>query len=112
MIRSFKDRVCSFLGYIELYLSFRGLTILDSTLNEVNISLQVTTTKDDVVYVHVLDFKEETLEIPGFESKVKSAVFFDDDSKAEVKKTKEGIIISLPAEKRKPIDTIVVLTLK
>jgi hypothetical protein len=43
---------------------------------------------------------------------VKSAVFFDDASKAEVKKTKEGIIISLPAEKRKPIDTIVVLTLK
>jgi len=71
-----------------------------------------TTSKGNVVYVHILDHQGETLEIQGIESKVKSAVFFDDDSKAEVKKTKEGLIITLPAEKRKPIDTIVVLTLK
>ena len=70
------------------------------------------TSKDNKVYVHVLDLEEESLEIAGFEAKVKSAIFFDDASKAEVKKTKKGIIISLPAEKRKPIDTIVVLTLK
>ncbi len=71
-----------------------------------------TTSKGNVVYVHILDHQGETLEIQGIESKVKSAMFFDDDSKAEVKKTKEGLIITLPAEKRKPIDTIVVLTLK
>jgi alpha-L-fucosidase len=71
-----------------------------------------TTSKGDVVYVHVLDHTGETLEIPGITSKLKSAVFFDDGSKAGIKKTGEGIILSLPAEKRKPIDTIVVLTLR
>jgi alpha-L-fucosidase len=70
------------------------------------------TTKDKVLYVHVLDLEGETLEIKGIEAKVKEAVFFDDESKAEVKKTREGIILTIPAEKRKPIDTIVVLTLK
>ncbi|MCK5066788.1 MAG: alpha-L-fucosidase [Bacteroidales bacterium] len=71
-----------------------------------------TTTKGNVVYVHVLDHKGGKLEIPGMESKVKSAVFFDDGSSAEVKKTKKGVVITLPAEKLKPIDTIVVLTMK
>jgi len=70
------------------------------------------TSKGKVLYVHILDLEEEILEIPGFGSTVKSAVFFDDGSKAEVKKTRDGITLSIPAEKRKPIDTIVVLTLK
>ena len=70
------------------------------------------TSKGNVLYVHVLDLEGEILEIQGIEAKVKSAAFFDDGSKAEVKKTKEGIILTIPADKRKAIDTIVVLTLK
>jgi hypothetical protein len=44
-IRSREDRVYSYLGLIELYLSFRGLTILDSTLLDINCSLGVSCTK-------------------------------------------------------------------
>lgn len=47
-IRKHLDRVCSFLGYIELYLSFRGLTLLDSTIVVINTSLGVNITKNDV----------------------------------------------------------------
>ncbi|MFW9903441.1 MAG: hypothetical protein ACFFFH_03850 [Candidatus Thorarchaeota archaeon] len=47
-IKSLKDRVCSYLGFIELYLTFRGLTILDSTLDEINSFFDVIITKNDV----------------------------------------------------------------
>ncbi|MHA2246800.1 MAG: hypothetical protein ACXADY_17785 [Candidatus Hodarchaeales archaeon] len=42
------DRFCCFLGYIELYLAFRGLTLLDSTLSEINNSKSLNLTKDQV----------------------------------------------------------------
>jgi hypothetical protein len=47
-IKSLKDRVCSYLGFIELYLTFRGLTLLDSTLDEINSYFDVIITKNDV----------------------------------------------------------------
>ena len=47
-INSYEDRVCSYLGYIELYLTFRGLTLLDSTLKEINRYLHVDLNKNDV----------------------------------------------------------------
>jgi hypothetical protein len=47
-INSYEDRVCSYLGYIELYLTFRGLTLLDSTLKEISCYLHVDITKHDV----------------------------------------------------------------
>ena len=47
-IKSEVDRVTSFLGYIELYLAFRGLTILNSTLEEINSSLCINLTKNSV----------------------------------------------------------------
>ena len=43
-----EDRFCCFLGFIELYLAFRGLTLLDSTLSEINNSKSLNLTKDDV----------------------------------------------------------------
>jgi len=71
-----------------------------------------TTRKGNVVYVHVLDHPGGSLEITGFEPKIKSARFFDDDSKAEVKKTKEGVLLTIPKEKLQDIDTVIILTLK
>jgi len=47
-IKSEEDRICSFLGYIELYLAFRGLTLLNSTLEEINHSLHINLTKNSV----------------------------------------------------------------
>jgi len=70
------------------------------------------TQKDDQVYVHYLGKEATTLELEGYAPKIKSATFFDDGSKAEVKKHKEGLSIRVPADKVKPMDTIIVLTLK
>ena len=47
-IKTHQDRVSSYLGYIELYLTFRGLTLLDSTIIEINKSLNVDLSKNDV----------------------------------------------------------------
>jgi hypothetical protein len=47
-VKSEEDRICAYLGYIELYLAFRGLTILDSTLQEINIRLSAYITKNNV----------------------------------------------------------------
>lgn len=72
------------------------------------------TQKEDVVYVHVLDPGEGSIEIEGYLPKIKSAEFFDDGSKAEVKVKKGmgGLVLTIPAEKIKPIDTIIKLTLR
>jgi alpha-L-fucosidase len=70
------------------------------------------TTKGNLVYVHVLEHKGGAIEIPGFAPKLKSAVYFDDQSEAVVKRTKEGTILTVPKEKLKPVDTVIVLTLK
>ena len=47
-IKTFKDRACSYLGFIELYLTFRGLTLLDSTLTEINEFFDVNITKNEI----------------------------------------------------------------
>ncbi|MFX0013997.1 MAG: hypothetical protein ACFE98_05355 [Candidatus Hermodarchaeota archaeon] len=47
-IKSIKSRVSSYLGFIELYLTFRGLTILDSTLDEINDFFALDITKNEV----------------------------------------------------------------
>ena len=70
------------------------------------------TTKGNTVYVHVLDPGEGSIEIEGYMPKVKSATLFDDGSKVRVKKGNKGVVITIPPEKVKPIDTIVVLTLR
>ena len=70
------------------------------------------TTRGNTVYVHVLDPGEGSIEIEGFMPKVKSATLFDDGSKVQVKKGDTGVVLTIPPEKVKPIDTIVVLTLK
>lgn len=47
-LTSEEDRICSYLGFIELYLTFRGLTLLESTLKEINRSLYANLNKNDV----------------------------------------------------------------
>jgi alpha-L-fucosidase len=71
-------------------------------------------TKGNTVFVHVLDPGEGAIEIEGYLPKIKSAKFFDDGSKVEVKVKKgmSGLVLSIPADKIKPIDTIIVLTLR
>lgn len=65
-----------------------------------------TTQKGNTVYVHVLNLEEETLELPSFDQKIKSIRFFDDDTKVKFKKTANGVLLQLPADKRNEVDTI------
>ncbi len=71
-----------------------------------------TTQKGNMVYIHVLDHPGGELLISPFFSKIKSARFFEDGSEVSVKKSNEGIILSLPKEKLQNIDTVIVLELK
>ncbi len=47
-VKSYEERVSLYLGFIELYLNFRGLTILSSTLEEINFSLGLSITKNEI----------------------------------------------------------------
>ena len=71
-----------------------------------------TTTKGNKIYVHVLDYTGSSIEIPGVDpDHLQSAVYFDDNSRADVKKNRDGITLTIQEEKLKPIDTIIVLTM-
>ncbi len=71
-----------------------------------------TTQKGNLVYIHILDHPEGELLIPDYTPKIKSARYFDDGSEVSVKKSKEGIVLTLPKEKLQNIDTVIVLELK
>lgn len=67
------------------------------------------TQKGNKIFLHVLDYNKETLTVAKLPKKVKSATFFDDQSKVIFKDTKEGIVLNIPNSKKKPIDTIILL---
>jgi alpha-L-fucosidase len=71
-----------------------------------------TVTKGNSIYIHVLDYRGRDIEIRDIPTdKLRSAVYFDDGSRADVKRSEDGITLSIPKKKLKPIDTIIVLTM-
>jgi len=72
-----------------------------------------TTMKDNKIYIHVLDYPGSFIDIRGVDpDRLRSAVYFDDESRADVKRSQDGITLTIPEEKLKPIDTIIVLTMR
>lgn len=71
----------------------------------------VTTLKENMVYLHLLDLDDETLQIPQFERKLKSVRFFRDDSPVEFSANNGKVTLNIPFEKRKPLETILVFEL-
>ncbi|TVP52832.1 MAG: alpha-L-fucosidase [Mongoliibacter sp.] len=69
----------------------------------------VTTQKDNKVFVHLLAWKDQSILIPNIDKKVKSAKLLSDMSNIKFSESKEGIILTIPYEKRKPLETIIVL---
>jgi alpha-L-fucosidase len=69
----------------------------------------VTTAKGNKVFVHLMGDSDENLLINDFGKKIKKSYLFDDQSPVVFKQTEFGIAIKVPTEKRKSIDTIVVL---
>ncbi|MCZ6899547.1 MAG: alpha-L-fucosidase [Bacteroidetes bacterium] len=59
------------------------------------------------VYIHILDLTDETLLIPDYQADPKTITFFDDGSKVEFEQSDYGLLLRVPKEKRKPIDTII-----
>lgn len=72
----------------------------------------VTTTNGKKVYVHILDWMDESLIIPSWGDKIKSARFFRDQSPIKFAQNEFGITLKIPKEKWNAIDTIIELELK
>jgi alpha-L-fucosidase len=71
----------------------------------------VTTRKGDTVYVHVLDWPDETLALPRLPGKVLSGRFVKDGSRAAFAEDAGGVRVTIPAGVRDEIDTVVALTI-
>ncbi|WP_020526695.1 alpha-L-fucosidase [Flexithrix dorotheae] len=72
----------------------------------------VSTQKDGKVYIHILNWNDESLLIQGLSKKVKSAKLFSDKSALKFKDTDFGLAVEVPFEKRDEIDTIIELEFK
>ena len=71
-----------------------------------------TVTKGNLIYIHILDYNGRSIDIPGIAAdRIRSAVYFDDGSRADVSRNEKGISVTIPGRKLKPIDTILVLTM-
>ncbi len=69
----------------------------------------VTTSKDNLVYLHLLDWNEEILTIPQPGKELQSVHLFGTDTSINFQETGESIQLSIPAEVIKPLETIFVL---
>ncbi|MBX2844104.1 MAG: alpha-L-fucosidase [Flammeovirgaceae bacterium] len=72
----------------------------------------VSTQKDGKVYIHILNWNDESLLIQGLSKKVKSAKLFSDKSSLKFKATDFGLAVEVPFDKRDEIDTIIELEFK
>jgi alpha-L-fucosidase len=108
-----QPEVIETLGKIGKWLEQNGESYYGTTRGPVSPrEWGATTRKDKKVYVHVMDLKDEVVFLPGLLDKIASVTLFDDKSTLKYSQDKNGMIISLPAEKRKDIDTIIVVDLK
>lgn len=71
-----------------------------------------TTRKDNIIYVHVLDLKDDVVFLPNLTEKIMSVTLFDDGSRLKFNQDRMGTLINVPFEVRKEIDTIVVVKVK
>ncbi len=67
----------------------------------------VTTQKGNKVYVHILQWTDESLTIPSWGKKIKSAKLFADQSPIKFVESEFGVTIRIPQSKRNEIDTVI-----
>jgi alpha-L-fucosidase len=68
------------------------------------------TRRDNRVYLHVLEWKTDTLRLPPLQARIRSARVLP-AGKAEVQQTPEGITVRVPPEHRQDVDTVIALKL-
>jgi len=71
----------------------------------------VTTKKGSTVYVHVLNWQDQSLLVPSVGGPVKGARFVKTGAKADVKNVAEGVILTIPQANVDPYDTVIALEL-
>jgi alpha-L-fucosidase len=69
----------------------------------------VTTQKGSTVYLHVLDWPDETLSLPNLPGKVTAGRFVKDGSRAAFVEDAAGVRVTIPAAMRDETDTVVAL---
>lgn len=72
----------------------------------------VTTQKESKVYIHILDWFDESITIPGWGKKIKSAKLFQDKTPVKFLENEFGITLKIPKEKMDEVDTIIELEMK
>ena len=72
----------------------------------------VSTQKNEVVYLHLLDGQKDTYLIPHFTGKIKKMVFYSNGKKVAHKVNEFGLTFAVPKEYRDDIDTIITMELK
>jgi alpha-L-fucosidase len=72
----------------------------------------VTTAKGNKVYVHVLNWQDESLLLPAWGRKIKSAKLFSDQTPVKFVQNEYGITLRIPKNKREEFDTVVELELQ
>lgn len=72
----------------------------------------VTTQKGNRVFVHILKWHDESLLIPSWGKKIRSAKLFADGSPVKFLQNDYGILLSIPKDKMDDVDTIVELEVR
>lgn len=72
----------------------------------------VTTQKGSKVYIHILDWFDESITIPGWGKKIKSAKLFRDKTPVKFLENDFGITLNIPKEKMDEVDTVIELEMK
>lgn len=72
----------------------------------------VTTQKGNTVYIHVLNWFDESLTIPSWGKKIKSAKLFSGKGAIKFIENDYGITLKIPKEKMDEVDTIIELEMK
>ena len=72
----------------------------------------VSTQKEGVVYLHLLDSEKDTYIIPHFKGKIKTMTFFSNGQKVSHTVNEFGLTFAVPKAYRDEIDTIISMELK
>ena len=72
----------------------------------------VTTYKDNVVYIHILDWQDDAILIPDVGFKIDEVVLFESKKKLEFDQGEFGTVISLPEEREGVPDLVVEVRVK
>lgn len=71
----------------------------------------VTTQKGNKIYLHILDWPDESLVLPSIPKQIKTAKFLKDGSRVEFTQNKYGFLIKIPETARDEYDTIIEIEL-